>query len=99
MIKWRRQQAAFTLLELIVVFAIIGILAALLLPLIASAKAHARSATCKNRLHQLSLALQMYVDEHQSKFPYYRNLPDPASDDAIGSANTGFWWAKLLPYY
>jgi prepilin-type processing-associated H-X9-DG protein len=41
----------------------------------------------------------MYVDDHQGKFPYYRSLPDPAQDDAVGPANTGFWWAKLLPYY
>jgi prepilin-type N-terminal cleavage/methylation domain-containing protein/prepilin-type processing-associated H-X9-DG protein len=96
---FRQREAAFTLIELMVVIAIIGVLAALLLPVISSAKASARSTTCKNRLHQLSLALQMYVDEHQGKFPYYRSLPDPSYDTAVGAPNTGFWWAKLLPYY
>ena len=86
-------------MELLVVISIIGILAALLLPVLSQAKAHAQSATCKNHLHQMGLSLQMYVDEHQSKYPYYRGLPDHAYDAAIGADNTGFWWAKMLPYY
>lgn len=95
---FRQRKAAFTLIELMVVIAIIGVLTALLLTAISSVKASARSTTCENRLHQLSLALQMYVDEHQTKFPYYRSLPDPSYDSAVGPPNTGFWWAKLLPY-
>ncbi len=89
----------FTLVELLVVIAILGILAALLLPALSWAKAQARSTTCKNHLRQMGLALQMYVGEHQSKYPYYRGLPDQAYDDAVGADNTAFWWAKLLPYY
>ena len=89
---------AFTLLELLVVIAIIGILAALLLPALSIAKAQARSTACKNHLHQMGLALQMYVNDHRSKYPYYRGLPDPAYNDAVGAENTGFWLAKLLPY-
>jgi prepilin-type N-terminal cleavage/methylation domain-containing protein len=64
----------FTLVELLVVIAIIAILAALLLPALSNAQARARSATCKNRLHQMGLGLQMYVEEHQGKFPYYQGL-------------------------
>jgi len=94
-----RIENGFTLVELLVVISIIGILAALLLPALSKGNAYAHSTTCKNHLHQVGLALQTYVDEHQSKYPYYRGSPDHAFDDAVGTDNTAFWWAKLLPYY
>ena len=87
------------MIELLVVISIISILAALLLQVLSKAKAYAHSTSCKNHLHQMGLALQMYVDENQSKYPYYLSLPDPKFDGAVGADNTGFWWAKLLPYY
>ena len=89
----------FTLAELLVVSTIIGILTALVVPALSKAKAHARSAICKNHLHQMGLGLQMYVDDYQGRYPYYRGCPDPAYDAAVGADNTGFWWAKLLHYY
>jgi len=55
---------AFTLLELLVVIAVLGILAALLLPTLALGKASARRAQCANNQHQLTLAAQMYWDDH-----------------------------------
>lgn len=59
----------FTLIELLVVVAILGILAALLLPVLARAREAARRAACQNNLRQLGLALRMYADEHQGRFP------------------------------
>ena len=81
------------------VITIISILAALLLPALSRAKDRAHSITCKNRLHQMGLALQMYVQDHENKYPYYVNPFDPSLDDAVGPANTRYWWAKLIPYY
>jgi prepilin-type N-terminal cleavage/methylation domain-containing protein len=64
-----RKNQAFTLIELLVVIAIIGLLAGLLLPAIQSSREKARQANCKNNLHQLSVALTMYKDDHDGKFP------------------------------
>lgn len=55
---------AFTLVELLVVVAVIGILAGLLLPGLARARAAADAARCVSNLHQTALAAQLYWDEH-----------------------------------
>ncbi|MDB6110373.1 MAG: prepilin-type N-terminal cleavage/methylation domain, partial [Pedosphaera sp.] len=89
----------FTLVELLVVVAVIGILAALLLSAVSAAKTRAYSTTCSNHLRQMGLALQLYVHDHEDKYVYYVNPYDPSLDDAVGPANTRYWWAKLQPYY
>lgn len=60
----------FTLIELLVCVAIIGILASLLLPVLAGAKAKSQAITCLNNLRQLSLATQVYTDDHRDLLPY-----------------------------
>jgi prepilin-type N-terminal cleavage/methylation domain-containing protein len=54
----------FTLIELLTVIAIIAILAALLLPVLSHARNTARKTVCQNNLHQINLAVVMYVDDH-----------------------------------
>lgn len=87
------------MIELLVVVAILGVLLALLLPTLSNAKSQSNSAICKSHLRQMGAALQLYVNEHESKYPYCVNPYDPSLDGDIGAANTRYWWAKLLPYY
>lgn len=64
---------AFTLVELLVVIAVIGILATLAVPSMASAGERARSTACQSNLRQMGLLLRVYLDENGNRFPTLQN--------------------------
>lgn len=67
---------AFTLIELLVVVAIIGILAAMLLPVLAKAKNKAGRVKCANNLRQVTLALSGFANDNNSRFPWHCTLEE-----------------------
>jgi len=62
-------QAAFTLIELLTVIAVILVLAALLLPVVSKAKTESQRGTCVSNLRQVSLAIRMYADDNKDVLP------------------------------
>jgi prepilin-type N-terminal cleavage/methylation domain-containing protein len=64
-----KPKRAFTLLELLVVIGILTVLAALLLPALGRGKEAARATACLSNLHQIGVALQVYVSENQNRLP------------------------------
>lgn len=80
------RHGGFTLVELLVVIAIIGVLVALLLPAVQSAREAARRSQCVNNLKQIGLAIQLFHDAN-------KKLPP-----ARFAGNSPSWFAFILPY-
>lgn len=88
------RSVAFTVVELLVVVAIVGILAALLLPVLSGAKERAKRAACLNNLRQLGIAVRLYADDNSNILP--NGVSDFGSDwPPVVSTNT---WQAFVRY-
>ncbi len=86
---------AFTLVELLVVITIIGMLLALLIPVVSSAREHGRRAQCISNQKQLGFALLRY-EGSQKSFPGWQNLVPTTTVSSFGA--TVSWLTMLLPH-
>ena len=76
-----RGATSFTLLELLVVMAVIAILAAMLLPALGRSKEFGRATQCLSNLHQIGLGFQLYVQDNNNKMPAMRDLSLTGTND------------------
>lgn len=87
-----RMKSGFTLVELLVVIAIIGMLVAILLPAVGSARESARQMTCKNNLRQQAIGIKSYAQDFPESLPpiWQRGNLEPWENYS--------WRVSLLPY-
>ncbi|MGC8669009.1 MAG: prepilin-type N-terminal cleavage/methylation domain-containing protein [Chthonomonadales bacterium] len=94
-----RKHKGFTLIELLVVIAIIAILAAILFPVFAQARAAARTSSCLSNVKQLTLGALMYVQDYDEVFwawnwGYYCN----GANQGLPRDSSAFWAPAIYPY-
>ena len=90
-----RTRRGFTLVELLLTVAVVGILLALLLPAVNSARAAARRTQCASNLRQVGLAIGSYTDVHHGRWPESTHTSEP---DPVTGKFTRAWIVSVAPY-
>ena len=92
--KLRATRKGFTLIELLVVIAIIAILAAILFPVFAQARAKARQAACLSNMKQIGTGVTMYIQDYDENYPVDSTAFAPADDPQTWAS----WMQEVQPY-
>ena len=85
-------QQAFTLVELLVVLAIIGILAALILAATSTMRQRARETTCISNLRQIGIAIRLYQDDNSNRMPLRISMKGSIGTPPTGPETAADWW-------
>src|SRR5215472_5711244 len=85
-------RVGFTLIELLVVIAVIAILGAILLPALAAARGRAQGIVCLSNTHQLTLALQLFTDDHKNRLPYNLVMKEGSARNNLNWVNNVMTW-------
>lgn len=111
-VRLKGKRDAFTLIELLVVIAIIAILAAILFPVFAKARAAARKISGLSNLKQIGTGTAMYTQDYDERFPYYDwgvmscnesgNAGGPntlsGNSPGFGAYSASAWCNSVMPY-
>ena len=95
----RRERNAFTLIELLIVVAILAILAALLLPALRGAREKAKSMECVNNLRQIHLGFHLFAGDNDNRYPWSYSWNDSLGNAGYFGAGETYYGRKRWPVY
>jgi len=94
--RWVPLKAGFTLIEVLVVVAIIALLVSILIPSLKEARDQAKKSVCATNQHQIGLALVAYSMDHEDRLPYRGSFPYTVSEDMHDALGVGPRDEKVL---